>query len=249
MVLINDSSASASEIVAGSLKDNDRALVVGERSFGKGSVQEVRELDENNGLLKFTTAYYYLPSGRSLHKKPGDVESDWGVDPSVGCLVPEQISEAIARVEAREPWTIITDDEPADPDTADSTWLRETMNDPALAQSLELIAHHVQTGDWPEREDQDVSGELALRRDLERALKVRDALEGDLTEIQSRINELNGLVELKQHGIELPEETDLEQASLIIRDRDGQSVGEWLITSPVDLRRSLLSVELKPIEE
>lgn len=249
IVLVNDSSASASEIVAGSLKDNDRALVVGERSFGKGSVQEVRELDENNGLLKFTTAYYYLPSGRSLHKKPGDVESDWGVDPSVGCLVPEQISDAIARVEAREPWTIITDEEPTDADTANPQWIRETFKDPALAQAVELVSHHVESGSWPELVEQDAPGELALRRDLERALKVRDALEGDLTEILSRINELNGLVDLTQHGIELPEDTDLEQASLIIHDREGKPLGEWLITSPADLRRSLLSVELKPLEQ
>ncbi len=249
IVLINDASASASEIVAGSLKDNDRALVVGERSFGKGSVQEVRELEDDNGLLKFTTAYYYLPSGRSLHKKPGDVEVDWGVDPSEGCIVPEQISDVRARIQAREPWTIITDDEPVDPATHDPEWIRSTMEDNMLARALELMAHRVDAGAWPEPDPEiDPAGDIALRNDLDRAMKERDAIEGALTRVQTRIDELNGLVELQQHGIELPEDADLEDATLVIRDGDGVVVGEWSISSLIDLQRSLGSVALTPVD-
>jgi carboxyl-terminal processing protease len=82
IVLVNEHSASAAEIVSGSLKDNHRALVIGTRSYGKGSVQELIPLEGNEGELKLTVAYYYLPSGRLVHKKTKD-QKDWGVEPNV----------------------------------------------------------------------------------------------------------------------------------------------------------------------
>ena len=73
IILINQGSASASEIVSGALKDHKRAILVGEKSFGKGSVQSIIRL-KNRGGLRLTTAKYYLPSGVSIHEK--GVEQD-----------------------------------------------------------------------------------------------------------------------------------------------------------------------------
>ena len=74
IVLINYGSASASEIVAGALKDHKRAILLGESSFGKGSVQSIIPL-KNNGAIRLTIAKYYLPSGKSI--------SEVGVSPDI----------------------------------------------------------------------------------------------------------------------------------------------------------------------
>lgn len=92
VVLVNGSTASAAEIVAGALRDHGRAEVVGERTYGKGSVQEVVELDRDNGALKLTTAYYYLPNGECIHRTPQAAKNgSWGVAPTAPVsLTPSQ---------------------------------------------------------------------------------------------------------------------------------------------------------------
>ena len=87
-VLVNRYSASGSEIVAACLQDHDRAVVIGERTWGKGSVQNVIELEEGKSVLKLTTASYRRPSGKNIHRFPDSTEEDdWGVLPNDGYTV------------------------------------------------------------------------------------------------------------------------------------------------------------------
>jgi carboxyl-terminal processing protease len=88
VVLINQNSASASEIVAAALQDHKRAAVVGQRSYGKGSVQNLIDLDGGNSVLKLTVASYYRPSGENIHRFPNAKTTDrWGVTPDKGAEV------------------------------------------------------------------------------------------------------------------------------------------------------------------
>ena len=85
VVLINQYSASASEIVAACLQDHQRAVIIGERSWGKGSVQNIIELEGGRSALKLTTAGYKRPSGKNIHRFEGATEDDdWGVQANAG---------------------------------------------------------------------------------------------------------------------------------------------------------------------
>jgi carboxyl-terminal processing protease len=85
VVLVNRYSASASEIVSACLQDHQRAVIVGERTWGKGSVQNIIELEHGKSALKLTTAAYRRPSGKNIHRFPDAKDKDeWGVMPDLG---------------------------------------------------------------------------------------------------------------------------------------------------------------------
>lgn len=124
-ILVNHYSASASEIVSACLQDHRRAVIVGARTWGKGTVQHVLPIEGGESLLKLTAASYWRPSGRNIHRMKDDGEDDaWGVTPSPGMkveLTDEQANRLRASRAERDilwrPPTKTPDEEttPADP--------------------------------------------------------------------------------------------------------------------------------------
>jgi carboxyl-terminal processing protease len=134
VVLINGGSASASEIVAGALQDHRRAIVMGTKSFGKGSVQTIIPVS-NGGALKLTTARYFTPKGRSIQAE--------GIEPDI--LVQEArvtLAEAPERIkEADLARHLDNGDAPAKPEGAAKGGKDETkpIEDFQLNEALNLL--------------------------------------------------------------------------------------------------------------
>jgi carboxyl-terminal processing protease len=117
VVLVNRYSASASEIVSACLQDHQRAVIMGERTWGKGSVQNIIELEHGRSALKLTTAAYRRPSGKNIHRFPDAKDSDpWGVMPDLGyelALNDRETRELAANRRQRDIIAAHTDDKSA----------------------------------------------------------------------------------------------------------------------------------------
>jgi carboxyl-terminal processing protease len=150
-VLVNHHSASASEIVAACLQDHGRAVVIGERSFGKGTVQNIIALNGKRGKLTLTTADYVRPSGHNIHRHADDKETDeWGVKPDEGFELKMSQDELDKWHEWRRDRDIVRprvagdrncdskNDRGADGDSKQSTGDR-WQEDPQLRRALEYI--------------------------------------------------------------------------------------------------------------
>jgi carboxyl-terminal processing protease len=138
IVLVNQYSASASEIVSGALKDWHRALIVGQRTFGKGSVQMLFPLETKRAYLKLTTSHYYLPSGRCLHREENS--TTWGVDPDVAIeMTPTQMIDqnyARLRLDVPNDPVVHGGDGPA---TRPATTAETLKVDPQLSAALLIM--------------------------------------------------------------------------------------------------------------
>ncbi len=140
VILINQGSASASEIVSGCVQAHDAGIIVGQRSWGKGSVQTVHQISREANV-KLTTQYYRLPSadggetpGRLVHKRRGS--NDWGVVPDVEVrMSPDQITKS-NELRQNADLILVEDEEAERPDINDLITLGL---DPQLETALLIL--------------------------------------------------------------------------------------------------------------
>lgn len=155
VVLVNRYSASASEIVSACLQDHKRAVVVGERTWGKGSVQNVIELEDGSSALKLTTASYHRPSGKNIHKFPDAKDADeWGVVPDEGYLVEFTLDDLQNYLEYRRDRDVLSKKGPP----------ASKFEDRQLTKALEYVREQIGSSSTAENKDaqpQDKKAEAA----------------------------------------------------------------------------------------
>lgn len=138
VLLVDRYSASAAEIVAACLEDHQRAIVVGQRTWGKGTVQNVIPLEQGASALKLTTASYWRPSGTNIHRRRDAAEEDdWGVRPSPGYEVVLTDEQSIAFYE----WRRARDAQQGTADVAkvDPATPPQPASDPQLERAVKYL--------------------------------------------------------------------------------------------------------------
>ena len=141
VVLTNHFSASASEIVAACLQDHGRALVVGERTWGKGSVQDVIPLEGGKSALKLTMATYWRPSNKNIHRKKDQPENaEWGVHPDPGCDVKLDKEQFERMMLDRRNRDVVR---PAAPSADQLDKPRDPKTDPQLERAVEQLEKRI----------------------------------------------------------------------------------------------------------
>lgn len=245
VVLLNGASASASEIVAGALQENGRAKVLGTRSFGKGSVQEIRELDFGRGTLKYTAAYYYLPGGRNLHRIDG--ATVWGVDPDPGLVVPVTDEEYVARFRAQRELEIIREQNGEIEPCVTPEWIREHELDEQFALAVEVLRERVAGDPWRMVSDAE-SADVAVNTELEREAEIRSRILEQLHRSNERIQRLQGVADAIDVKMLVPDDVDLAGGEIELRDKLGNVVATFRLAGG-DIETALRSLDLEPASQ
>ncbi len=247
VVLVNSQSASASEIVAGALQEDDRPVVVGTRTFGKGLVQDVRALRSGEGQLKITTAAYYLPSGRNIHKWPDS--KTWGVDPDPGFFVPMTNDEMRRMLEVRNDLAVIRKGN-GDGQWNDPQWIEERLSDPQLSAAVKALRLRLDSGQW-----QPTGGEMnpddELIREMQLVERQRDFLIEQLEQIEERLISLASFIPAEdQEPVDLiPDDAEIAGGTVEVRDASGKVVAVLTIAEAAALEPALRQAGLTPVPQ
>ncbi len=231
VVLVNEGSASASEIVSGALKDNGRAIILGTRTVGKGSVQELMKLDGEAGAIKLTTNYYYLPSGRNINRR--DDSDVWGVDPTDGFYVPMTPDQRKAMIEVRREGDIIRPENGDGENGARVTpqWLGEKRKDIQLAAALETMLAKLNEGEFVKTGKSNATL-LAYISERDTLKRRREMYEQRIDAINEEIARLNELIAAPQTGAE-----ELDKAGAAADETDGDAA---MTGEPVEAEQEAL---------
>jgi hypothetical protein len=265
IMIQNSESASASEVLAGALVDNGRAVILGTRSFGKGSVQSLVELDAGSGSeLKMTEQGYFLPSGRSITRK--DDNPDWGVDPSPGYFVPvtdaqlREMFDVRRRLELLQNGSTEHAAQDADLTVAQATnikmewdsvdWVLNELKDPQLTAAVRAMQARVDSGEWKTTgESLPQRGQIAAG-ELVRTRQWRERLVRELLRAEKRLDALETAAadaEADDARDFWADDTDLAGGTLEVRDKDGKVVATLSITGN-NVERWLLDADVEKQE-
>lgn len=250
-VLVNGQSASASEVLSGALVENNRAIVVGTRSFGKGLVQGVLPLPSGNGgELKITEQKYYLPSGRCIQRT--DDSADWGVDPSPGFYVPMTDEETLEMLLARRDQDIMRQNgapHDAAASWSDPDWILSKLKDKQLAAAVKAVQQKVDGGDWKPTGLAAAEKGAVLGGELQKLRVARERLARELIRLDRRaeVLELGGATKGDDSEDFWSDSLDLTGGALKVFDKDGNLVTTLSITGR-NLERWLLDADVKKPE-
>jgi carboxyl-terminal processing protease len=270
VVLIDGQSASASEIFAGALKDNGRARILGQRSYGKASFQGMYTLGhasaggKQEAELKVTEGRYELPSGVSPHREPGSIE--WGVDPSPGFYVPMDGEAWLKAMTTQQEQEVIQNGgnaeggEGAEPvDWNDANAVLGALDDVQLSAAVEALRLRIEGEAWTAVGEDPPSGKEIASEELARLESSRDALVRDLTTLERR------MAALREGGADATASDDLwpdapltggrvevfdaqgEQVALL--EITGEDLETWLKASSVEVREARSASNESPVKE
>ena len=189
VVLINEQTASSAEIVAGALQDRDRAVLVGTRTVGKGSVQTIIKLKDGGGAIKLTTAYYNLPGGRNIDRTEG--KPTWGIDPNEGDFVAMDHRQLEALIKRRRDRDLAGTERAVPKKEGPGAGVGSIeADDPQLAAALKAMVARLTTGQFA-NVGQSRSALAAHLQRLEEIRKRRAGLLQDLEKLDRELDDLN----------------------------------------------------------
>lgn len=178
VVLVDGTTASAGEVLAAALQDHNRAIVIGERTFGKGSVQSLIPVDELNANLKLTTAQIFRANGTTVNRS--EKSNSWGVNPNDGYYIPVTDEQRAKWHEQRTKRDLTAT---TLPESLTRELILSELADPALAAAEQALAAKLETGAFQ------ASGRPLA--EMQQQLETRGKLEAERKQLLEKLQQID----------------------------------------------------------